>query len=293
MALPELPYSQEYLEEVWQHVALARHEQRPYTLDYIEAFVTDFTELHGDRRYGDDPAIVAGIGFIEGWPVAIIGHQKGRTTSERKRRNFAMARPEGYRKALRVMELAARLGRPIVTLIDTPGADCLPDAESRGISEAIAHNQREMFSLAVPIVAVIIGEGGSGGAIGIGVGDRVYMMENSYYSVIAPESCAAILWRDPSLKKEAAAALKLSPRDALQLGVIDGIIPEPPGGAHENPAAAAEAVKRTILRALEELSELEPEELLRQRYEKFRWMGAPEGVKEKWMEELARLRGRA
>lgn len=263
------------LEEVWRHVELARHEQRPYTLDYVQALVDEFIELHGDRRFADDPAIVAGIGFLSGWPVAIVGHQKGRSLSERKRRNFGMPRPEGYRKALRVMRLAARLGRPIVCLIDTPGADCLPEAESRGISEAIAHNQREMFSLPVPIVVVVIGEGGSGGAIGIGVGDRIYMMENTYYSVIAPESCAAILWRDPSRKKEAAAALKLSPRDALKLGVIDGVIPEPPGGAHQAPDQAARIVGETIIRALKELSHIPPDELLEQRYRKFRVMGAP------------------
>jgi acetyl-CoA carboxylase carboxyl transferase subunit alpha len=269
----------DHVEEVWGHVVLARHEQRPYTLDYVQMLMDGFVELHGDRRYGDDPAIVAGIGFWMGRPVAIVGHQKGRTLAERKRRNFGMARPEGYRKALRVMRLAAALGRPIVALIDTPGADCMPEAEARGISQAIAHNQREMFGLPVPIVVVVIGEGGSGGAIGVGVGDRIYMMENSYYSVIAPESCAVILWRDPGLKKEAAAALKLSPRDALALGVIDGVIPEPPGGAHESPEDAARYVGETVSRALDELAEVSPEELMAQRYRKFRWMGAPAGMR--------------
>ncbi len=270
--------STERIEEVWRHVELARHERRPYTLDYIQQLTDWFVELHGDRRAGDDPAMVAGLGVMSGIAVAIVGHQKGRTLSERKRRNFGMARPQGYRKAIRVMRLAARIGRPIITFIDTPGADCLPEAEAYGISEAIAANQREMFSLPVPIVSVVIGEGGSGGAIGIGVADRVYMMENSYYSVIAPESCAAILWRDSSRKKEAAFALKLAPRDALELGVIDGIIPEPPGGAHEAPEQAIRIVGETILRALSELRDVPADELMRQRYEKFRWMGAPEGI---------------
>ncbi|MBC7288186.1 MAG: acetyl-CoA carboxylase carboxyltransferase subunit alpha [Armatimonadetes bacterium] len=266
---------QQHLEEVWEHVVLARHDQRPYTLDYVQYFIDSFVELHGDRRYGDDGAIVAGLGFLDGRPVAIIGHQKGRTLAERRRRNFGMARPEGYRKALRVMEIAARTRRPIISLIDTPGADCLEESESRGISEAIAVNQQAMFNLPTPIVVVIIGEGGSGGAIGIGVGDRVYMMENSYYSVIAPESCAAILWRDRELKKEAAAALKLSPRDALQLGIIDGIIPEPPGGAHTDPAAAARILRDALISALNDLAGIPPEELIARRYEKFRHMAAP------------------
>lgn len=281
--------SADHQEQVWQHVALSRHEQRPYTLDYVQAIFEGFVELHGDRRYGDDGAMVAGLGFLDGQPVAIVGHQKGRTLAERQRRNFGMARPEGYRKALRVMRLAANLGQPIISFIDTPGADCLPDAESRGISEAIAVNQQEMFGLPVPIVVVIIGEGGSGGAIGIGVGDRIFMMENSYYSVIAPESCAAILWRDPNLKREAAVALKLSPEDALALGVIDGIIPEPPGGAHSAPAEAAKQVKQTLLAALADLSTIPPEELVRTRYEKFRWMSSPPGMREEWVAVLSRL----
>jgi acetyl-CoA carboxylase carboxyl transferase subunit alpha len=279
----------DHVEEVWQHVALARHEQRPYALDYIDVMIEDFVELHGDRRYGDDPAIVAGLGFLDSRPVAVVGHQKGRTIAERQRRNFAMARPEGYRKALRVMQLAGRLGRPIVTLVDTPGADCLADAESRGISEAIAVNQQEMFALPVPIVSVVIGEGGSGGAIGLGVGDRVYMMENSYYSVIAPESCAAILWRDPTLRKEAAAALKLAPNDALALGVIDGIIPEPPGGAHADHMEATQAVREAVDRALDDLEGVPADELMAKRYDKFRWMGAPEGVAPAWAARLAEM----
>ncbi|MCX7599536.1 MAG: acetyl-CoA carboxylase carboxyltransferase subunit alpha [Armatimonadetes bacterium] len=284
-----MSYPADHLEQVWQHVALSRHEQRPYTLDYVQAIFEHFVELHGDRRYGDDGAMVAGLGFLEGQPVAIVGHQKGRSLAERQRRNFGMARPEGYRKALRVMRLAANLGRPIISFIDTPGADCVADAESRGISEAIAVNQQEMFGLPVPIVVVVIGEGGSGGAIGIGVGDRVFMMENSYYSVIAPESCAAILWRDPNLKKEAAVALKLSPEDALALGVIDGIIPEPPGGAHTAPAEAARHVKQTLLTALAELSAVPPDVLVQARYEKFRWMSSPAGMREEWAAVLDNL----
>jgi len=263
------------LEETWEHVTLARDAKRPYTLDYVQYLMDDFVELHGDRRYGDDAAIVAGLGYWLGRPVALIGHQKGRNLAERQRRNFAMAKAEGYRKALRVMRLAAQVGKPIVTLLDTPGADCLPEAESRGISEAIANNQREMFSLPVPIVVVVIGEGGSGGAIGIGVGDRVYMMENTYYSVIAPESCAVILWRDASLKKEAATALKLSPRDALELGIIDGVIPEPPGGAHQAPQEAARILGETVARALDTLAAIPPEQLVASRYNKFRRMGMP------------------
>ncbi len=258
-----------------QQVELARHPQRPYTLDYLDRMVTDFVELHGDRRYGDDGAIVAGLGFIQGYPVAIIGHQKGRSASQRRRRNFGMARAEGYRKAMRVMRIAAKLGHPILTLIDTPGADCLEQSESRGISEAIAANQRDMFSLPVPIVVVVIGEGGSGGAIGIGVGDRIMMLEHSYYSVIAPESCAAILWRDPSRNEEAASALKLTAPDALALGVIDAIIPEPGEGAHTDYGQAANLVKEAVLGALTELGDIPPGELMTARYEKFRKMEPP------------------
>jgi len=260
----------------WDRVELARHPDRPYTLDYIEQIIHDFVELHGDRRYGDDPAIVSGLGFLQSQPVALIGHQKGRSVSQRRERNFAMARPEGYRKALRVMQLAARAGHPIITLIDTPGADCLEDSESRGISEAIATNQREMFTLPVPIVSVVIGEGGSGGAIGIGVGNRIMMMENSYYSVIAPESCAAILWRDSSLHQQAAEALKLTAEDALELGIIDRIISEPGTGAHTDYAEAARRLSEALTEALNELSKMSPDELLAQRYEKFRRMGEPE-----------------
>ncbi len=264
----------------WEEVELSRHPERPYALDYIDQMIEDFVELHGDRRYGDDGAIVAGTGFLHSRAVAIIGHQKGRTVSQRRERNFAMARPEGYRKAMRVMQLAARAGPPIITLIDTPGADCLEDSESRGISEAIAANQRDMFPLPVPVIAVVIGEGGSGGAIGIGVGNRVMMQEHAYYSVIAPESCAAILWRDASLNQEAAEALKLTAADALRLGVIDRIIAEPPGGAHTDRREAARLLDSAVLEALAELEPMSPEELIAQRYEKFRRMGEPEGLSE-------------
>jgi len=261
----------------WERVKLARHEDRPYTLDYVAELVQGFTEIHGDRRFGDDAAIVAGLGWLAGRPVAIIGHQKGRQARERARRHFGMARPEGYRKAMRVMRLAEKLGRPIVTLIDTPGADCLDEAEARGISEAIAANQRDMFSLTVPVICVVIGEGGSGGAIGVGVGNRLLMLENSYYSVIAPESCAAILWRDRSLEEEAAEAMKLTAQDALELGVIDGIVPEPAGGAHTDRAAAAQLLGRALQEALAALEGMSAEQLTAQRYEKFRHMGRPEG----------------
>lgn len=260
----------------WHKVELARHPERPYSLDYIREIVDGFIELHGDRRFADDGAIVAGIGWLDGRAVAIIGHQKGRQAKERARRNFAMARPEGYRKAMRIMRLADKVGRPIITLIDTPGAHCLDEAEARGISEAIASNQRDMFSLRVPVVPVIIGEGGSGGAIGIGVGDRVLMMENSYYSVIAPESCAAILWRDRALKEQAAEALKLTAEDALRLGVIDGIVAEPPGGAHTDKETAADLLRRALGAVLDELNSIPRDELPERRYRKFREMATPE-----------------
>ena len=253
----------------------ARHPLRPYALDYFQRLLERFVELHGDRRFGDDGAMVTGVGFLEECPVAVVGQQKGRTAAERRERNFGMARPEGYRKAMRIMQMAARFGRPIITLIDTPGADCLEDSEGRGISEAIAANQRDMFALPVPVISVVIGEGGSGGAIGIGVGDRVYMLEYTYYSVIMPEACAAILWRDPTLNRRAAQALKLTAPDALALGVIDGIIPEPSGGAHMDYEGAARALKEQLLAALGELKGKSGEELTASRYAKFRKMGAP------------------
>jgi acetyl-CoA carboxylase carboxyl transferase subunit alpha len=262
--------------EPWEHITLARHEKRPYSLDYIETVFDEFLELHGDRRFGDDGAIVAGLAQFNGRPVAVVGQQKGRTASERKQRNFGMARPEGYRKAMRIMQLAAKLGRPFITLIDTPGADCLEDSESRGISEAIATNQRDMFMLNVPVISVVLGEGGSGGAIGLGVADRVLMFQHAYYSVIAPESCAAILWRSAEKRKEAAEALQLTSADALRLGIVDAVVPEPPGGAHRNPVAAAAALRTLLLEHLQQASDMVPEERLRCRYEKFRWMGGPD-----------------
>lgn len=261
--------------EPWDHVSIARHDKRPYALDYIEAIFEEFTELHGDRRFGDDGAVVAGLARLNEWPVAVVAQQKGRTASERKQRNFGMARPEGYRKAMRIMRLAAKMKRPIISLVDTPGADCLADSESRGISEAIATNQRDMFSLPVPIVAVILGEGGSGGAIGIAVADRVLMLEHAYYSVIAPESCAAILWRNPELRRQSAEALKLTSADAKRLGVIDEIVPEPPGGAHRNPPAAAAALREALVAALRSIRGVPGEQLMAARYDKFRTMGGP------------------
>ncbi len=259
----------------WERVQLARHADRPQALHYIESFIDGFVELHGDRRYGDDGAMVTGLGWLDGRPVAVIAQQKGRNSAERLARNFGSARAEGYRKAMRVMELAARLGRPIVTMIDTKGADCLEEAEGRGISEAIATNQRNMFSLPVPIICTIIGEGGSGGAIGIGVGDELLMQENAYYSVIAPESCAAILWRSPDRKVEAAQALKLTAQDALELGVATQVVLEPPGGAHLDPAGAAALLKAAIGGALCSLTDVPPAELMARRYQRFRNIGSP------------------
>lgn len=259
--------------EAWQRVQLARHPKRPHALDYIQRLLTQFQELHGDRFYGDDPAIVAGMGFFEGSPVVVVGQQKGRDTKQKLYRNFGMPKPEGYRKALRVMRLAAKFGRPIVTLLDTPGAYPGVDAEERGQAEAIARNLREMAALPVPIVTVCIGEGGSGGALGIGVGNKVYMLENAIYSVISPESCAAIIWRDAGKAELAAAALKLTAPDLLRLGLIDGIIAEPAGGAHNDPDGAAELVRATLRQALAELAQLDGEELIEQRYLKFRQMG--------------------
>ncbi|MFQ5808449.1 MAG: acetyl-CoA carboxylase carboxyltransferase subunit alpha [Armatimonadota bacterium] len=260
----------------WDCVALARHEERPYTLDYVNRIFDDFTELHGDRHHRDDPAIVAGLAVLDGRPVAVAGHQKGRTARERTQRNFGMAHPEGYRKALRVMRLAAKLGHPIITFLDTPGAACLEEAEARGISEAIAVNQREMSRLPVPIVVVVIGEGGSGGAIGLGVGDHIAMLQYAYYSVITPEACAAILWRDGERKAEMAAALKLTAPSALELGIVDEMIPEPMGGAHRSYGEMAQRVKGSIERALEQLDQLTGEELVERRYEKFMRMGRME-----------------
>ncbi len=257
----------------WQRVLLARHPKRPHTLDYVERLITDFQEIHGDRVFADDPAIVCGMGFFEGRPVMVVGEQKGRDTKDKLHRNFGMPKPEGYRKAIRVMQIAAKFGRPVITMLDTPGAYPGIDAEERGQAEAIARNLREMARLAVPVISICIGEGGSGGALALGVGNQVFMMENSVYSVISPESCAAIIWRDSAKAELAAAALRLTAEDLLQLALIDGIIPEPPGGAHENADAAAELVRKKLHDALEELGRLSGAELVEQRYRKFRRMG--------------------
>lgn len=257
----------------WQRVQLARHPKRPYTLDYIRMITTDFVELHGDRYFADDKAMVGGFANLDGRPVLVLGQQKGRDTKEKLFRNFGMANPDGYRKALRLMQMASKFRRAIVILIDTPGAYPGVGAEERGQAESIARNLREMTVLEVPIVIVIIGEGASGGALGIGLGDRVFMMENSWYSVISPEGCAAILWRDAAKAPEAAEALKLTANDTLKLNLIDGIIPEPEGGAHTEPEAAAAVMKEWILRTLGELDALSPEELIKQRIGKYRRMG--------------------
>lgn len=257
----------------WQRVQLARHPKRPHSLDYIQRLITDFHELHGDRAFADDPAIVCGFGFFEGNPIMVAGQQKGRDTKQKLYRNFGMPKPEGYRKALRVMRLAAKFGRPILTLLDTPGAYPGIDAEERGQAEAIAVNLREMSRLPVPIVVVCIGEGGSGGALALGVGDRVYMLENAVYSVISPESCAAIIWRDSAKAELAANALKLTAPDLHRLGLIDGIIPEPGEGAHTDPDQAAEALRLALRQALHDLVPIPAETLLEHRYQKFRRMG--------------------
>ena len=272
---PEAPaeISPEQPNLAWERVLLARHAKRPHTLDYIERLVTDFQEIHGDRLFADDPAVVCGMGFFEGRPIMLVGEQKGRDTKQKLHRNFGMPKPEGYRKAIRVMQIAAKFGRPIITFLDTPGAYPGIDAEERGQAEAIARNLREMARLNVPVISFCIGEGGSGGALALGVGNQVFMMENSVYSVISPESCAAIIWRDSAKAELAAAALRLTAEDLLQLGLIDGIIPEPPGGAHENADAAAELLGKKLHDSLEELGRLSGEELVEQRYKKFRRMG--------------------
>ena len=257
----------------WQRVQLARHPLRPHSLDYINLISTDFVELHGDRGFADDKAVVAGFGKIDGRAVMFIGQQKGRDTKQKLYRNFGMMHPEGYRKALRLMQLASRSGKPIIILVDTPGAFPGIGAEERGQAEAIARNLREMFRLKVPITINIVGEGASGGALGIGIGDRVLMFENSWYSVISPEGCSAILWRDSSKAPLAAEALKLSSFDLKELKVIDKIVPEPVGGAHRNPKEAADILKKEIIKDLDELMKLGTEELLQKRIEKFRRMG--------------------
>ena len=262
----------------WQKTLVARHPGRPYTLDYIEKLMTDFVELHGDRRFADDPAIVAGMASFRGREVAVIGHQKGRDTREKIRRNFGMPRPEGYRKALRVMELAEKFSRPILTFVDTTGAYPGIDAEERGQAEAIAANLKEMASFHVPVIVTVTGEGGSGGALALGIGDRVLMMEHAVYSVISPEGCAAILWKDASRKKEAADSLKITAADLKAFNVIDEIVPEPPGGAHADPDGAAAAVGEAIDRHLREVLDLTPEERRERRYRKFRALGSIEST---------------
>jgi acetyl-CoA carboxylase carboxyl transferase subunit alpha len=257
----------------WQRVLNARHPKRPHTLDYVQRILTDFQELHGDRLFGDDPAIVCGMGRIDGKPVMLIGEQKGRDTKQKLYRNFGMPKPEGYRKALRAMQMAGKFGRPIITFLDTPGAYPGIDAEERGQAEAIARNLREMARLSVPLVAVCIGEGGSGGALALGVANQVFMLENAVYSVITPESCASIIYRDAGKAEQAAAALKLAAPDMLALGLIDGIIPEPADGAHENHDEAARLVKEQLVRSLDQLSALTTHEVVQKRYEKFRKMG--------------------
>jgi len=257
----------------WQCVLVARHPSRPNTLDYVERLFTNFDELHGDRRFADDHAIVTGLAEYRGLPIAVIGHQKGRDTKQKIFRNFGYARPEGYRKALRVMELAQKFSRPIVVFIDTPAAYPGMESEERGVAEAIAVNLREMMLIGVPIVVIVCGEGGSGGALGIAIGDRVLMQEFSVYSVIPPEGCAAILWRDANKKIEAATALKITAPDMVALGLVDGIIPEPPGGAHNDMDAATALVDQALSAALAELSPLTVQQRLDTRYAKFRRMG--------------------
>jgi acetyl-CoA carboxylase carboxyl transferase subunit alpha len=257
-----------------QRVLVARHPRRPYTLDYLSTIFTDFIELHGDRVFRDDPSIVGGWARLGGLSVMVIGHQKGRDTKENLKRNFGMAHPEGYRKALRLMQLAARFGAPVITLIDTPGAYPGLGAEERGQSEALARNILEMAALPTPIITAVIGEGGSGGALALGVADRVLMFDNSVYSVISPEGCAAILWKDSSLRERAADALKLTADDLLRLKVIDEIIPEPIGGAHTDPDQTGERLRAALIRHLTELRKVRPEKLVKRRAEKYAAMGA-------------------
>ncbi|MFT7591667.1 MAG: acetyl-CoA carboxylase carboxyl transferase subunit alpha [bacterium] len=257
----------------WQKVQVSRHPDRPYTLDYIKGMTKNFIELHGDRNMGDDKAIVGGFASIDNYPVMILGHQKGRNTKERQYRNFGMANPEGYRKALRFMKLAEKFNRPVITLIDTPGASPGLEAEERGQGEAIARNLMEMAVLKVPIICIVIGEGASGGALGIGVGDRIAMLENSWYSVISPENCSTILWHSWEFKEKAAEALKLTGDDMLNNGLIDKIIKEPLGGAHSDKETMFKTLKNELKRTIKELKELSPDELINQRIEKFSKMG--------------------
>jgi len=261
----------------WEKVLVARAETRPYTLDVVAAVFDEFVELDGDRRYGADHAVVAGPASIDGQPVMVVGQQKGRNIQERTHRNFAMAKPEGYRKAIRMFEIAERFRMPVITIVDTPAADPGVESESRGISEAIAASMLSMFSLTVPIVSVIIGEGGSGGAIGIAAANRVLMLEHSVYSVIPPEGCAAILWRDPAKGPQAAAALKLTAQSAHELGLVEEVIPEPFGGAHRDPGETAERIKEALLRHLGEVAAGSPTEIKQARYDRFRHLGQYSG----------------
>jgi acetyl-CoA carboxylase carboxyl transferase subunit alpha len=260
----------------WQRTQIARHPNRPYAMDYVRLMLTDFIELHGDRAFGDDRAIVGGLARLDGMPLVVIGHQKGRDTKEKLARNFAMANPEGYRKALRLMKLAEKFGKPVLTLVDTPGAYPGVGAEERGQAEAIARNLREMSELRVPVVVAITGEGGSGGALAIAVGDTVLMLEYAIYSVISPEGCASILWRDPAKAPEAAAAMGITAQMLKQMDLIDEIVPEPVGGAHRNHQEMASTLKGFVLKAFERLRQVPIEELLEQRYQKFRRMGVIE-----------------
>jgi acetyl-CoA carboxylase carboxyl transferase subunit alpha len=261
----------------WQKVQVARHPERPYTLDYVGYLMSDWVEVHGDRAYGDDAAIVCGFANFGGRSVAVIGHEKGRDTRERIHRNFGQPRPEGYRKALRIMKLAQKFGRPVLTFVDTAGAYPGIDAEERGQAEAIARNLLEMAHLEVPIVVTITGEGGSGGALALGVGDRVFVLEYGTYSVISPEGCAAILWKDQERKADAAEAMRLTAPDLLALRIVDEVIPEPLGGAHTDPEATCRRVGETIAQALGELERLPTGELLARRYQRFRSLGAVDG----------------
>lgn len=258
----------------WERVLLARHAKRPHSLDYIQRLFTDFVELHGDRAFADDHAIVTGMAWFDGAPVMVVAQQKGRDTKQRMFRNFGYPHPEGYRKSMRMMEMAAKFNRPILAFLDTPGAWHGKDAEERGQGRAIANNLREMSRLGVPIVAVVLGEGGSGGALALGVANRIYMLENAVYSVISPESCAAIIYRDSAKAPAAAASLKMTAPDLLKLGLIDGIVPEPPGGAHEDPDGTAEALRETLRSALASLQGMSPKQLIDDRYSKFRAMGS-------------------
>jgi acetyl-CoA carboxylase carboxyl transferase subunit alpha len=258
----------------WQRVQIARHPQRPYTLDYIGMITSGFLELHGDRSFADDKALIGGFAKINAHKIMVMGHQKGRDTKENLKRNFGCAHPEGYRKALRLMQLAEKFNVPIVIFVDTPGAYPGIGAEERGQAQAIAFNLREMTSLKVPIITIIIGEGGSGGALGVGVADKVCVLENAYYSVISPEGCAAILWKSSTRAPDAAEALKLTAADLLKEGIIDEIIPEPLGGAHRDPEKMAQTLKASILKNLDALEALKNEELLKQRYKKFRSIGS-------------------